>query len=127
MRIRLCHDPEGIVDFLEAQKYPLFDMHKDRIHEFTTLAIETSNEDIIGYIWASWIPECDRILTLHTCLDKEYKGRWLNRKIIQDMVSFSRMMGAKKVMCCPIYSDVGDQLERMGFTKTPVGYIVDIN
>lgn len=91
------------------------------------MAIETSQEDIVGYIWASWVPECDRVLSLHTCLDREYKGRWLNRKIIQDMVSFSRLMGAKRVLCCPIYADIGDQLVRLGFTKTPIGYIVEIS
>ena len=127
MRIRFCYDPEGVVAFLEAQGYPLLDLHRDNIKNCTTLSIVSTDGDVVGYIWATWVQDSDMVLALHTCLAEDWKGHWLNRTIMLDMVSFCRLMGAKNVLCSPIYEDIGKQLARMGLLKTPIGYMMKIN
>ena len=126
MRILFCADHEGAVDFLEAHQYPLLDLHRETLNECGLLSITASDGDVVGYIWTRWVPDSDYVLSLHTYLHPEFRGRWLNRKIITDMISYCRMMNARHVLCSPIYKDIGDQLERLGFTKTSIGYAIKI-
>lgn len=119
----MCHDPEGLLDFLETHEYPLVEQHREHLKDCASLAITDSGGDVVGYIWASWLPDCDNVLNVHSWVVPEFKGRWVQRKMIRDFFVWCRLFGANHVSASPIYSDMGDQLERLGFVKTTIGYL----
>ena len=132
MRVRFHSNAEELAAFLVAFDYPA-PWHVRTLKDYCLmLRVEDyhSPRDIglAGYVWATWTNETDQVLDFHVCISPAYQGRWLTRKVWDDLYKIAVLCGAKAIET----TTIGDRtarlvaamlIRRFGFKRAPDGAI----
>lgn len=119
VRVRFEHDAEAVLLFLDAIEYPYRDSWSVEMLRRDTimLRLETKLGGLVGYAWGHFVEEYPETLVFHFAIVPLYRGRWLNRYVLADLLKLVEFIGAKQLACKTENDVINRFLTRLGFTE----------
>ena len=87
---------QDVVDFLEPNNYPHLGWTVELFEKLAFIVrLETSSKELVGYGWYTWMPDTYKIMEYHIAVKKEFRGRWVNRTVSQQVCDVATFLDAR--------------------------------